>query len=129
VVDDVVEPLELDELDWEPVPDDDVVVAPKTPGIENGSRPPKKGIGEGPGDGVRVGVGVCDPVPVPPPDGGGSVSSPPPSRFITRTPARRTPATIPPIVSVRRSRALSGIGYPASVGPGSELGPALESLV
>src|SRR5687768_13539416 len=98
-------------------------------GTEKGSRPVKLWIGgppSGGGLGELVGSGVSGI--------GGNGSSPPPSTEKRTKPARRTPMTPPPIVTVRRSRSDSAIVHPpwtttVSVGPGSEPGPALRSLV
>jgi hypothetical protein len=124
--------LEDELLDDELLEVEEVVVK-KMPGLENGSRPANTATGVGARVGVPVEVGV------PPVPGGrevvgnGSGVPPPPSRFINKTPTRSTPAMIPPNFSVLASRWLSGIGQApasdASVGPGTEPGPALASLV
>src|SRR5687767_6723456 len=99
-------------------------------GTEKGSRPVKLWIGgpPPPGDGLGElgGSGVSGI--------GGNASSPPPRKENNRKPARSTPTTMPPIVTVRRSRSDSAIDQapgivPCSVGPGSDPGPELTSLV
>src|SRR5438445_386458 len=97
----VVEPPELEE----PVPE---VATKNCGGVENGSRPVNTATGVGVVVGATVGVtvGVADRAAV----GGSAVSVPPPPlRTLNRTsPTIRTPATMPPILSVRLS--LSEIG-------------------
>jgi len=100
----------------------------RTGGTEKGSRPVKLWIGgpppPGEGLGELEGSGKSGTV---------MGSSPPPSTEKSTKPARSTPTTLPPIVTVRRSRSDSAIDHPSvtrlSVGPGSEPGPALTSLV
>src|SRR5688500_5650858 len=73
-------------------------------GTEHGSRPVKLWIGGAPsggGLGELVGSGVSGI--------GGNGSSPPPRTEKRMNPARRTPTTLPPIVTVRRSRSDSAI--------------------
>jgi hypothetical protein len=69
-------------------------------GTEKGSRPVKLWMGgpPPPGDGLgEVGGSGVSGI-------GGSGSSPPPRKENSRKPARSTPTTMPPIVTVRRSR-------------------------
>jgi hypothetical protein len=113
-------------------------------GMENGSRPPTMftgglGFGLGVGEGEGEGEG---------PDGGPKVgptamgSLPPPPRNFRAKTTRRTAPTAPRMMTARRSREESGTGHPpsagvagvdepppTSLGPGTEPGPALTSVV
>lgn len=126
----------------EPPPDGDGVWLPPPPGgggggdgeraggTEKGSRPVKLWIGGPP----PPGEGLGDPAPGVVGGIGGKASSPPPRKEKSTKPARSTPTAMPPIVTVLRSRADSAIGQasgivPCSVGPGSDPGPELTSLV
>jgi hypothetical protein len=104
-------------------------------GRENGSRPEKIGLGTGPpSDGDALTLGPVDgPVTPPGVDGptlsGGSADPPPlPNCVRPSRPKTSTAATMPPTFRALRSRSLRGIGQ-APVGPGTEPGPALWSLV
>src|SRR5439155_7758321 len=105
---DELEPDELLELD-EPLEEPEVLVATKNcGGVENGSRPVNTATGVGVlvrGTTVGVAVGVADRA-----ERGGVVVPPPPLSTLNRTrPTTSTPATIPPIFSVRLSRSQSGM--------------------
>jgi hypothetical protein len=129
-----------------------VVEAPAAPlaakqssgGTENGSRPPTSLTG-GLGLDVELGLGAGEGEG---PDGGPNVGPtamgafPPPARNFTAKTARSTAPTAPRMMTARRSRWESGTRQPpvagvagldelppTSLGPGTEPGPALMSVV
>jgi len=99
--------LELEEPELEePVPE---VATKNWGGVENGSRPVNSATGVGVLVGATVGVvvGVADAAVV---RRAGAGVPPPPLNTLNRTsPTTRTPATIPPSLSVRLSRSERGM--------------------
>jgi hypothetical protein len=118
----------LDAVEDEP-PGPDGAPTRNSGGVENGSRPANWTTGVWVAVGVAVGVGVAEGRRIVP---GAEGSSPPPpnNSLDPRNSTSKAPTAMPPYLSVRLSRSVSGIGYAdPPVGPGSEPGPALVSLV